>query len=133
MAVQLSEDEWKSKLTAEQYHILREKGTEIPGSGSLLHNSKNGDYRCAACGNVVFKSATKYDSQLPGLIGWPSFSEAASREAVRLVDDNSNGMQRVEVVCSNCGGHLGHLFPDDSSPNGEHYCINSGSLDFTST
>lgn len=133
MAVQLSDDEWKSKLTAEQYHILREKGTEIPGSGSLLHNSKNGDYRCAACGNVVFKSATKYDSQLPGLIGWPSFSEAASREAVRLVDDNSNGMQRVEVVCSNCGGHLGHLFPDDSSPNGEHYCINSSSLDFTST
>jgi len=130
MAIQLSDDEWKTKLTDEQYHILRKKGTEIPGSGNLLHNTKNGDYACAACGNVVFKSDTKYDSRVPGLIGWPSFSEAASREAVKLVDDSSNGMQRVEVVCSNCGGHLGHLFPDDSSPNGKHYCINSAALEF---
>lgn len=128
--MQLSDDEWKTKLTDEQYHILRKKGTEIPGSGNLLHNTKNGDYACAACGNVVFKSDTKYDSQMPGLIGWPSFSEAASREAVKLANDSSNGMQRVEVVCSNCGGHLGHLFPDDSSPNGKHYCINSVALEF---
>jgi len=130
VVVQLSDDEWRAKLTDEQYRVLRQKGTELPGSGRLLHNTKNGDYTCAACGNVVFKSATKYDSQTPGLIGWPSFSEAASRDAVKLVDDTSFGMQRVEVVCGNCGSHLGHLFADDSSPNGKHYCINSAALEF---
>jgi peptide-methionine (R)-S-oxide reductase len=130
MTVQLSDDEWKTKLTDEQYRILREKGTELPGSGRLLHNTRNGDYACAACGQVVFESDSKYDSVVPGLIGWPSFSEAASREAVKLVDDTSNGMQRVEVVCSNCGSHLGHLFSDKSSPSGLHFCINSAALGF---
>ena len=128
--MRLSDDEWKARLSDEQYRVLRTKGTEIPGSGRLLHNRKNGDYSCAACGSVVFKSDTKYDSTTPGLIGWPSFSGAASRAAVQLVDDTSAGMQRVEVVCSNCGGHLGHLFADDSSPNGQHYCINSAALEF---
>lgn len=126
----LSEDEWKAKLSPEQYHILREKGTEVPGTGTLLHNEKTGDYICAACDQVVFKSDTKYESTMPGLIGWPSFSEAASNEAIKLVDDNSLGMHRTEVICSNCGGHLGHLFEDPTSPNGKHFCINSAALDF---
>jgi peptide-methionine (R)-S-oxide reductase len=126
-----SEDEWKKKLTPEQYHILREKGTETPGSGKLLHNYKTGDYHCAACGQVVFKSGTKFESNLPGLIGWPAFSAAASDGAVKLQDDNSLGMHRTEVVCSNCGSHLGHLFENDpSSPTGQHFCINSAALDF---
>lgn len=129
--MQQSEDEWKAKLTPEQYHILRQKGTEAPGSGAYLYNDKDGDYHCAACNSVVFKSDTKYESTIPGLIGWPSFSEAASNDAVVLSDDTSMGMHRTEVTCKACGGHLGHLFPDDSSPNGKHYCINSGALDFT--
>lgn len=128
---QLNEDELKQKLTPEQYHILREKGTEIPGTGALLYNDKAGDYTCAACGQSVFSSDTKYESTIPGLIGWPSFSEAANDGAVRLVDDNSLGMHRLEVQCSNCGSHLGHLFDDASSPNGKHFCINSASLNFT--
>lgn len=128
--MKLSDDEWKKKLTAEQYRVLRQKGTEHPGSGELLHNDKTGEYMCAACGNVVFMSDTKYDSTMPGLIGWPSFSEAASNDAVELRPDDSLGMSRTEVVCKQCGGHLGHLFEDPSSPNGQHYCINSVSLDF---
>jgi peptide-methionine (R)-S-oxide reductase len=126
----LTDDEWKGKLSPEQYHILREQGTEAPFSGKLLHNDKTGDYRCAACGAVVFKSDTKYESNLPGLEGWPSFADVAASGAVELKDDDSLGMHRTEVVCQNCGSHLGHLFPDDSSPTGQHYCINSAALDF---
>ncbi len=126
----MSEDKWKHKLTPEQYHVLREKGTEVPGSGTLLYNEEDGDYACAACGNIVFNSATKYESTMPGLVGWPSFAEAASNDAIVLAPDDSMGMSRTEVTCSNCGGHLGHLFDDPSSPNGKHYCINSVSLDF---
>ncbi|MEO6513749.1 MAG: peptide-methionine (R)-S-oxide reductase MsrB [Candidatus Saccharimonadales bacterium] len=126
----LSDDEWKAKLTPEQYHILREKGTEIPGTGALLQNEDTGEYACVACGNVVFKSDTKYESTMPGLIGWPSFAEAASEGAVKLQNDDSLGMSRTEVVCANCGGHLGHLFDDPTSPNGKHYCINSCVLNF---
>jgi len=126
-----SEDEWKDKLTPEQYHILREKGTEAPGSGKLLHNDKTGDYACGACGQVVFKSDTKFESDMPGLVGWPAFSAAASEGAVKLQDDDSLGAHRSEIVCSNCGSHLGHLFENDpSSPNGQHFCINSAALDF---
>jgi peptide-methionine (R)-S-oxide reductase len=129
--MQLSEDEWKKKLTKEQYHILREKGTEVPNTGELLNNDKNGDYTCAACGQVVFKSDTKFESNMPGLVGWPAFSAAAADGAVKLEDDSSMGMRRTEIVCSNCGSHLGHLFEGDpSSPNGQHYCINSAALDF---
>jgi peptide-methionine (R)-S-oxide reductase len=130
MAMDLTDDEWKGKLSPEQYHILREQGTEAPFSGKLLHNDKTGDYRCAACGAVVFKSDTKYESNLPGLEGWPSFADVAASGAVELKDDDSLGMHRTEVVCQNCGSHLGHLFPDDSSPTGQHYCINSAALDF---
>jgi peptide-methionine (R)-S-oxide reductase len=126
----MTEDDWKEKFTHDQYHILRENGTEAPGTGALLHNDKTGEYGCAACGHVVFKSDSKYESSLPGLIGWPAFSEAAAEGAVELRPDDSLGMQRTEVVCKTCGGHLGHLFDDPSSPNGQHYCINSGALDF---
>lgn len=124
------EEYWKKKLTPEQYHILREKGTEMPGSGTLLHNNETGEYRCAACGAMLFKSDTKYESTTPGLIGWPSFSEVANSDAVELRDDNSIFMHRTEVICKTCGSHLGHLFPDDSSSTSQHYCINSAALNF---
>jgi len=128
---QLSEDEWKQKLTPEQYRVLREKGTEMPGTGQHLDESRNGDYTCAACGAVLFKSGTKFESSMPGLQGWPAFSEVASNEAIKLVDDNSYGMHRTEITCANCGSHLGHLFEDDpTSPNGKHYCVNSVCLNF---
>ena len=123
-------DEWKSKLTPEQYRVLREKGTEAPGSGKYVDFYEDGTYACAACGQELFKSDAKYESTMPGLIGWPAFSDAADSGVVRLEDDDSLGMRRTEVLCSNCGSHLGHLFPDDSSPNGKHYCINSVCLDF---
>jgi peptide-methionine (R)-S-oxide reductase len=126
----LTEDEWKQKLTPEQYHILREKGTEVPGTGKLLYNEAGGKYICAACGSELFGSEAKYESTMPGLIGWPSFSAAASNDAIELHDDDSMGMHRTEVVCKTCGGHLGHLFEDPSSPNGQHFCINSAALGF---
>lgn len=129
-SMDLTDDEWKAKLTPEQYRVLRQKGTEVPGSGALLHNNDTGDYTCAACGTVLFNSDEKYDSTIPGLIGWPSFAAAAADDTVELVDDNSMGMHRTEARCKTCGGHLGHLFPDDSSPTGQHYCINSAALDF---
>lgn len=130
MNQQLSDDEWKQKLSPEQYHVLREKGTELPGSGKLLYNEEQGEYKCAACGSIVFKSDAKYESTMPGLIGWPSFSDAAEKGAVVLSEDTMLGMKRTEVTCAVCGGHLGHLFPADDSPNGQHYCINSAALDF---
>ncbi len=130
MTQQLTEDEWKQKLTPEQYHILREKGTERPFTGKLLNENGTGDFVCAACGTVVFKSDSKYESNIPGLEGWPSFAEVASSDAVELSDDNTLGMRRTEVNCKTCGGHLGHIFDDDSSPSGTHYCINSVALDF---
>ncbi len=128
--MQLSDDEWKQKLTPGQYHVLRQKGTEYPGTGELLHNDASGDYTCAACGTVLFKSDSKYLSDIPGLEGWPSFAEVASSDAVELKDDSSMGMQRTEAICKSCGGHLGHIFPDASSPTNQHYCINSVALNF---
>jgi len=125
-----TDDEWRSKLTPEQYHVLREKGTELPGSGKFLNNDKSGDYKCGACGQTLFKSDTKFESNMPGLVGWPAFAEAADNKVVKLIDDNSMGMHRTEIICSNCGSHLGHLFDDNSSPSGQHYCINSVALDF---
>src|SRR6476469_9380130 len=114
----MSDDEWKDKLTPEQYHVLREKGTEAPGTGKLLHNEETGDYTCAACGATVFKSDTKFDSGS----GWPSFYDPANREAVKLVDDSSHGMSRTEVICANCGGHLGHMFEDaPDQPTGQRF------------
>lgn len=123
--------DWKKKLTPEQYRVLREKGTEAPGSGKYVDFYDDGMYHCAACGHELFSSGAKYESTMPGLIGWPAFSQAADKGVVELKDDDSLGMHRTEVLCSNCGSHLGHLFADDSSPNGQHYCINSVCLDFT--
>lgn len=136
-AQSMTDADWKQKLTPEQYHVLREKGTETPGTGKLLNNEETGDYTCAACGALLFASDTKYESTIPGLIGWPSFADVAhtpeGQEAVILQDDSSMAMHRVEAVCRNCGGHLGHLFPDDTSPTGQHYCINSAALEFKKT
>jgi peptide-methionine (R)-S-oxide reductase len=126
----LSDDEWKKKLTPEQYRVLREGDTERPGTGKLLHNTKTGEYRCAACNQLLFKSDAKYESDQIGLEGWPSFADPATNDAVEFKEDNSMGMARTEVTCKNCGGHLGHFFPDPSSPTGNHFCINSASLDF---
>lgn len=124
------EANWEEKLTPEQYRVLRDKGTEAPGSGELLYTDDDGMYHCAGCGNALFGSGEKYESTMPGLIGWPSFSEATTNEAITLQPDDSLGMSRTEVTCAKCGGHLGHLFDDSSSPNGKHYCINSISLNF---
>jgi peptide-methionine (R)-S-oxide reductase len=128
--MQFSDDEWKQKLTPEQFRVLREKGTEAPFSGRLLANTETGEYKCAACGTVIFKSNSKYESHNPGLMGWPSFSEVASSDKVNLAPDDSLGMQRTEVICKTCGSHLGHVFDDPESPSGKHYCINSCALDF---
>ena len=130
MAKQFSDEELKKKLTPEQYHILREKGTETPFTGKYLNHKENGMYTCAVCGAELFSSKTKYDSTTPGLLGWPSFSDVAKSDAVELRDDNSLGMHRTEVVCKNCGSHLGHVFEDGSSTTGQHYCINSACLGF---
>jgi len=130
MTLHLSDDEWKQKLSPEQYRVLREGATEYPGTGELLHNSKTGEYRCAACKQLLFMSDAKYDSDIAGLEGWPSFADPADSDAVELKPDDSLGMSRTEVICRNCGGHLGHVFPDASSPTGTHFCINSASLTF---
>jgi peptide-methionine (R)-S-oxide reductase len=127
-----TEDYWRKKLTPVQFHVLREKGTEIPGSGTLLHNNKNGEYKCAACGTILFKSDAKYDSKTPGLIGWPSFVRPANFENIELRDDNHLFMNRTEVICKKCGSHLGHVFNDSSSPTNQHFCINSCALNFSS-
>ncbi len=127
MTKQVDEDDLKQKLGAERYNILRKKGTEAPFTGTLLQNHDNGDYTCAVCGNVVFKSDTKFDSGS----GWPSFYDPANTEAVKLVPDMSGGMSRMEVQCAVCGSHLGHVFDDaPDQPTGMRFCINSASLDF---
>jgi peptide-methionine (R)-S-oxide reductase len=124
--LKLSDEEWKKKLTPEQYEVLRGKGTEAPFTGKLLFNDKQGTYTCAACGNVLFDSTTKFDSHC----GWPSFYDA-KKGSVKLSEDSSHGMTRTEVTCSNCGGHLGHVFDDaPDQPTGQRFCINSAALDF---
>ena len=118
-------------LTDEQKRVLFEKGTEAPGTGEYLSHNEQGMYSCANCGAALFKSDAKYESKTPGLIGWPSFSDPANNDAVALKPDDTLGMSRTEVVCKNCGAHLGHVFDANDSPNGKHYCINSVCLGFT--
>jgi peptide-methionine (R)-S-oxide reductase len=114
-------------LTEEQKEVLFNKATEMPGTGALLHNKETGKYTCANCGQVLFMSDTKFDSGS----GWPSFYDPAKNDAVKLVSDGSLGTERTEVVCANCGGHLGHVFNDAyDQPTGQRFCINSASLDF---
>ena len=121
-----SEKEWQEELSPEQYHILREKGTETPGSGEYYQIKENGSYLCAGCGQKLFSSDSKYESGS----GWPSFYKPLDDKSVAENKDASHGMIRVEATCSNCGGHLGHIFPDGPQPTGMRYCINSMSLKF---
>ena len=125
--VTLSDTEWREKLTPEQYHVLRHKGTERPYTGALTENHETGKYHCAGCGELLFLSGAKFDSGC----GWPSFVIPADSKAIAEHEDNTFGMRRVEVTCARCGGHLGHVFPDGPRPTGLRYCINSASLTFT--
>ncbi|WP_196221622.1 peptide-methionine (R)-S-oxide reductase MsrB [Leptospira weilii] len=121
-----SDDEWKKELTPEQYKVLRQKGTEMAFTGALYKNHDKGNYVCAACGTILFSSETKYESGS----GWPSFYQPAKEGTVDEEKDSSHGMVRTEVLCSKCGGHLGHVFNDGPRPTGLRYCINSASLKF---
>lgn len=120
----MDEQELKKKLTPEEYRVLRDKGTEAPFSGQLLYEERSGTYNCKACGAPLFASAAKFDSGT----GWPSFDQALPG-AVREITDDSHGMSRTEVVCANCGSHLGHLFDDGPTVTGQRYCLNSVCLD----
>ena len=121
-----TDDEWRQRLTPEQYRVLRQSGTEAPWSGHLNGSKGEGDYRCAGCGAPLFASDAKYDSGC----GWPSFTAPADGQAVAEHSDTTHGMTRVEVRCAACEGHLGHVFPDGPGPEGLRYCINSASLEF---
>lgn len=119
--LQLSDAEWKQRLSAEEYRVLRQHGTEAPGSGCFLGTKTPGTYVCAGCGNPLFESGGKFESAS----GWPSFTQPVSNDAVTEIRDTSHGMIRTEVRCARCDGHLGHVFPDGPPPTGLRYCINS--------
>lgn len=121
----INEAQWRNTLTPEQYKVMREKGTEAPFSGKLLHEERDGLYKCAACGNPLFASDAKFDSGT----GWPSFDQTLPG-AVKLLEDKSGGMMRTEVACAQCGSHLGHLFNDGPTKTGARYCMNSVCLGF---
>lgn len=123
--IEKSDEEWRKTLSDEQYRVLRHHGTERPGSSPLNAERREGEYFCAGCGKKLFESDTKFDAHC----GWPSFN-AADAGAVETVADNSHGMVREEVLCAQCGGHLGHVFPDGPEPTGLRYCMNGAALNF---
>ena len=124
--MQLTAQQWRERLTDEQYRVTRLKGTEYPFSGELLHNERAGSYHCICCGTELFSSVSKFDAGC----GWPSFYQALAGK-VKYQPDNSHGMQRTEILCANCDAHLGHVFDDGPKPTGQRYCVNSVSLRFS--
>jgi peptide-methionine (R)-S-oxide reductase len=124
--IEKTDAQWRAELTPEQYKVMREKGTERAFTGAYVDNHAKGMYKCAACGEPLFDSDTKFDSGS----GWPSFFKPLSQDAVETEEDRSHGMRRTEVICKKCGAHLGHLFDDGPKPTGQRYCVNSISLAF---
>jgi len=124
-SVEKSEQEWKEQLSEEQYRILRQKGTEAPHTGKYNLHFEEGKYKCAGCGNILFESEAKFNSNC----GWPSFDQSVEG-SIEYIKDTSFGMIRTEILCSNCGGHIGHVFDDGPTETGQRYCVNSASIEF---